>query len=234
MKKIFLIPYAGATSFAYFKWKSLLEKNFKPYFVELAGRGTRSDDTFYKDCDEAADDISEFIKSNIEETDEYCIFGHSMGALLAFETYYKLEEKKIKLPYHMFFSGKESPELNYLNKKIYDLNDEKFLNIISLYGAIPKVLYTEEMKNIFLPIFRNDFKIINNYRFKNKNNKIMCDISIFYGDNDFSVKASDIKLWRNHVGKQYHAFSFSGGHFFINDEYPAIIEIINESGKNIT
>jgi len=52
----------------------------------------------------------EDILTNIQDkiiADDYAIYGHSMGSLLAYELYYKIIDKNIRKPKHMFFSGNE-------------------------------------------------------------------------------------------------------------------------------
>lgn len=90
----------------------------------------------YKDIDVVAEDISDIIASKINE-DGYIIFRHSRGSLLTFEVYYKLLRNR-NAPKTYIFSGKDAPHLKCNHKKIHEYDDdEKFLNMISLYGGMP-------------------------------------------------------------------------------------------------
>ena len=78
---------------------------------ELAGRGTRFREPCYQSVDEASDDISKRISGQIKYDEEYVIFGHSMGALLTYEIYYKLKQIGMKEPRHLFVSGQNPPHI---------------------------------------------------------------------------------------------------------------------------
>lgn len=223
--KVFLIPYAGASAMIYYSWKKLFPENFELCFIELSGRGSRYEIDFYKNVEEAIDEISSIIEKKIG-LDNYYIFGHSMGALLAFETYYKLVNKGIRLPSHIYFSGKSAPQIISDKKKSYNLSDEKFLEAVSIYGGIPKEFYQEEVKKVFLPVLRADMKIIEDYIYLEKTHKINCDISVLYGEDDFTTPIDSIQKWSCHAGKHIHFYKFKGKHFFINDDYLKIISLI--------
>lgn len=68
----------------YYKWKNIMNNNIQLVPIELKGRGTRYGEGFYTDFEDAFNDIYLNIRDKIME-DEYALFGHSMGSLLAFE-----------------------------------------------------------------------------------------------------------------------------------------------------
>lgn len=226
--KVFLIPYAGASSFAYSGWKNSFDTNkFDPYIVELAGRGIRGHVDFYQNFDEAAKDIAKTIAWQLEG--DYIIFGHSMGALLAFEAYYELMNMGISLPKHIFFSGRVAPHLKSNNEKIYLYGDERFLRIVSLYGGLPEKFCQPDIRKVFLPILRSDFQLLCDYVYQDKKEKIESNISILMGNQDFSTQVSEVVQWERYAGKGCHFYQFSGGHFFINEACTEIIRLISKA-----
>lgn len=227
--KVFFIPYAGSSVTSYFSWKSEFSEEFEPILIELAGRGARTADPFYSNMQEAAQDIASLIADQVDEDEVYYVFGHSMGAVLAFEAYYKLKEMKATLPAHMFFSGKDAPHIKFLKDKIYRYDDAKFLKIVSLYGGLPEELYDdEELRKLFMPIIRSDFRLLCDYEYEPKEEKLDCDITICYSKNDFSIQKSTINQWVKHTKGKAEFYEFTGNHFFIKDAYQQIIQIIME------
>jgi len=221
-----MLPYAGASSMAYYEWKNCFPSDICPIFVELAGRGSRLNEGFYKSIDEAAEDLARFIENRINEC-EYYIFGHSMGALLAYEIYYKLLENKAKLPKHIFFSGREAANIKHTRIDIDSYDDDVFLRMVSLYGGISSDLYdTESKKKALLPALRADFKILDDYVYQEKKEKIKCDITVMYGKKDFSVNHDNAAQWKYHTDRNFNLYKFNGEHFYINTEYPEVIDII--------
>ncbi|NLL73989.1 MAG: thioesterase [Clostridiales bacterium] len=227
-KKVFLLPYAGGSSIVYYKLTKLLSDDLEAVSVELAGRGMRINESLYHNIDEAAEDIAEFIGENIEDS-QYGIFGHSMGALLAFEVYYKLKERKVPLPGHIFFSGRSAPHIKHRRIYVERYSDHLFLDLVSLYGGLPKEMYDDQIKEKFLPILRADFKMIDEYEYIDKMIKIHCDISVLYGEKDFSVDNKAVEEWDKHTNGKAHIYCFPGNHFYLNDEYDNIAKIIKDT-----
>jgi surfactin synthase thioesterase subunit len=226
--QVFFIPYAGASSLAYYGWKKHFSEEYELYFVELAGRGTKGNMDFYRDIDEAASDIAKTIEQQING-ENYILFGHSMGALLAYESYYKISELHLPPPKHIFFSGKDAPHLKHSSEKVYLYDDEKFLYIVSLYGGLPVEFFQRNIREIFLPILRSDFKLLCDYDHKSKDEKIMSNVSVLFSDNDFSVKPSQMDQWKHHVGKECKFYQFPGGHFYINNSCQEIAQLIMDT-----
>lgn len=223
--KVFPIPYAGASVNVYYGWNKLLPQNFELCLVELAGRGGRYNDPFYTSVDEAALDIAKRINAQIND-DEYVLFGHSMGALLAYEVYYKLLELRSRAPKHLFISGKKAPQVGKAEGKIRHINDVDFIKMVDKFGGLPKEFYQEEVLEMFLPILRADFCMLDEYLYHKKNEKVTCDISIMYGKDDSSTLLNEVEPWRNVCEGKSKFYEFEGNHFFINDYPDLVVECI--------
>lgn len=222
---LFCLPYAGGSEVIYYKWKKYLNSPIHIEPIELKGRGKRFNENFYENLEEAVEDIFENIKDKILE-DDYAIYGHSMGSLLAYELYYKIYNENVKLPKHIFFSGYKAPNIPK-KRKIHLLPDREFIKeVIELGGTPQEVADNEELIQLFTPILRNDFKILETYLYKEKKDKIQCDISILNGKKD-NITLEELLAWKNHVDKGFKVYNFEGNHFFINDNVENITKIIN-------
>lgn len=222
---LFCLPYAGGSKSIYYKWKNYLDPSIKLYPVELKGRGKRLDEGFYENMNEAVEDIYNIIKEEIE-SDEYAIYGHSMGSLIAYEMYYRIEKAKKRKPQHMFFSGYKAPNIIAERDISYTLSDNAFIEkIIKLGGTPEEVLNNEELLELVLPILKNDIKILEKYIYKERENKIACNISVLNGDKD-SFNLNEILEWKKHISNKCKFYTLSGNHFFINDNIENITNII--------
>lgn len=225
---LFCLPYAGGSQSIYYKWKNYLATDISLYPIELKGRGKRFNEPYYKNLEEAVNDIFINIKDIICNED-YAIYGHSMGSLLAYELYYKICEMGITKPKHVFFSGYQAPHIPKKDDKIHNLSNCNFINKVVEYGGIPEELLTnKELLDIYIPILRNDFKIVETYVYKPKAYKIKCDISVLNGKED-SLDFKDIVAWNQHTSKKFTLYTFKGNHFFINSSMEEIIKIINNT-----
>lgn len=229
LTKLFCIPYAGGSARSYMIWKKYLNDNIMLCPVELAGRGERIDEHCYFEMDVLVEDIVSTIISLLDPGINYAILGHSMGALLAFEVYYKLTEKR-EQPCHMFFSGHQAPHNSVDKTKYHLLPDKEFLKIIYRYGGNTNLMMqNEEVRSIFLPILRSDFKMLEKYDYKEKKEKITCNCTVINGTLDNSIMDYNIKEWTIHFGKGYSFVEIEGGHFFILDNCYEVVDIINRT-----
>jgi surfactin synthase thioesterase subunit len=226
--KIFCLPYAGGSQFVYSKWKKLLEPSIKLEAVELRGHGTRYSEGFYEDVKEAVDDIYLMIREKINE-EEYAIYGHSMGSILAYEAYYKILESGDRKPKHIFFSGATAPNYRRKREDISKLPDEEFMNkVIEIGGTPVEVKESKELCEFVLPILRNDFRILEDYRHKSKKGLIESDISILNGDKD-NLELEGIIEWQKHCNKNPNIYTLEGNHFFIENNLNKVIDIIKKT-----
>ncbi len=225
---LFCLPYAGGSEVVYYNWKNYLDSSIKLYPVELKGRGKRFTEDFYEDIEEAVEDIFQMIKEEIVKG-EYAIYGHSMGSLLAYELYYKINEMGFEKPKHIFFSGCKAPHVVRARNHIYSLANEDFVNEIMKFGGTPEeILMNKELMEVFIPILRNDFKIVETYKYKEKINKIECSVSVLNGKED-SIPSKDIFAWNEHSSEKCKIYNFEGNHFFINNNVENITRIIKSA-----
>lgn len=102
----------------------------------VKGRGKRFNEPFYNSLEEAVDDIFNNIQGKIGEED-YAIYGHSMGSLLAYELYYKIIGMGLKKPKHIFF-WIQSTEWKEKKEITYNLPKNEFKNRVIELGEHQK------------------------------------------------------------------------------------------------
>ncbi|GFZ30334.1 thioesterase [Clostridium zeae] len=221
------LPYAGGASYIYSRWNKHTDESILVVPIELKGRGKRYGEAFYEDFEDAVNDIYNNIDDIIDKND-YAIFGHSMGSLLAYELYYKIERDNRKIPQHIFFSGCRAPGLGRLTNINCKLPDYEFMKqVVELGGTSDEIMNNKELMEIYVPILKSDISMYQNYRYIEKDNKINCDISVLYGRKD-SITIDELRSWENQAGKSFNMYEFEGNHFFINDNKEEVINIINK------
>jgi len=224
--KLFCLPHAGGSAFNYSKWK----KYFNPFIevipIELAGRGYRIEESLYHSIEEAVNDVYKIIIKQLNNS-PYILYGHSMGSLIAYELAKKIQISNDVLPEFLVLSGRNHP-----NSKIKDirhnLSNEQFKNeVIAMGGTPSEVFQSEELMEIFLPILRADFKIVETY-IHNNNNIQVCDIDflILNGKNDELTSYEEVKKWEQYTNKMCTFHSFEGKHFFLHENIEEIASII--------
>jgi surfactin synthase thioesterase subunit len=143
-----------------------------------------------------------------------CAFwGHSFGALTAFETARRLFHRNGALPARLFLSGARAPQL-YKKERIHALNDKLFLERLRAFGGIPEeVLRDASLMQAFLPVIRHDFKLFEEHRFL-AGDPLPVSISVFGGAGDSEVPVPDVLAWAVHTNRSFRSRFMDGGHFF--------------------
>ncbi len=225
--KLFCFPYAGGSSAIFNNWKEHLSDFVELRAIELAGRGRRIGEPMYQTTEEGIADVFEVIKPEISQG-PYAFFGHSMGAMIAYELAREIQLQGLEEPEHLFFSGRGAPHLKVQEEKRYHLlNDEDFkLKVLELGGTSPEVFEHAELLELFLPLLRNDFRLACTNFSEREISSFSSDISVFLGKKE-EVTAQAADGWKTHTKGICSLYYFNGGHFFINKETARIVEKIN-------
>jgi medium-chain acyl-[acyl-carrier-protein] hydrolase len=228
--KLFCFPYAGGSSTMYSRWKNdLYFTSIEPIAVELAGRGTRIQEAMYGGLNEAVEDLYRIIEKDIVEN-PYALFGHSLGALLAYELARKIEALGIRRPLHLFFSGRGAPCIPREKRNYHLMKEEVFRkSIIDLGGTPPEIFDHPELLEVFLPILRNDFRLAEAEPVDNGLTSFDCNITIFLGKEDESIEEQQAVGWRNNTKASCSIHYFNGGHFFLHDEMAGVAGLIGST-----
>ncbi len=226
---LFCFPYAGGSSAVYSRLKRFADKNINVIPVELAGRGQRISEPLYNNMEDVINDVYDKIVASVDEQ-PFALFGHSMGSSIVLELSHKILKNKKNEPLHLFLSGRCPPILYKVDKKIHDLPDEQFINEVYDLGGTPKEVFeNRELRHIFLPILRSDYKLIEEYIYIEKDEKLNCDITVFNGKEDKMTDLEKLKKWGDYTSGKTDIFEFDGGHFFLHNQMEQIMNIMNKT-----
>lgn len=227
--KLFCIPFAGNSAMFFSTWQKYLDSRIEVHPIELSGRGKRRDVKFCETFDEVVNDIFKLIEHKLNDC-EYSFWGHSMGALIAYELNLKLYNLGYKPSVHLFLSGRPTPnyEINK-NKNWTSLSDENFKSeILNLGGTCSDIFDNPRLGRVYFERFKADYKVLESYNYIKCQPKLKSRVSIFYGVNDELTKGI-INEWKSYIEKEIQFYPFNGGHFFINEYKETILKIINST-----
>ncbi|WP_164744546.1 thioesterase II family protein [Paenibacillus xylaniclasticus] len=227
--KLFCLPYAGASANIYSRWSKYITYpgvDIEIVPVELAGRGRRIGEPFYDGIDAAAQDAAGIIEHELSDySGPYAIFGHSMGSLIAFEVCRTLQERNVP-PTRLFVSGRKAPHLPHSKRIVHALPEDEFIQAIMAYEGTPiEVFQHKELAEMFIPILRADFRIVETYRYELAKGLLRIPVEVLYGDEDNTE--AEASAWAAVTTSTCSIHRFQGGHFFIHHR-------TQEVGRHIT
>ncbi len=219
-KQLFLLPYAGGSSYIYKKFEQQFTKNIKITYIELPGRGMRKKEAFYDSLDDAVEQLSLQI-FNLLQSKEFYLFGHSLGAILAYYISYEMYLRAYAIPRKIFLSGRTSPEYKF-HVNIDSQSSTKIIYELKTLGCETSIYENSRVSNYYLNILKKDYDLINSISSeKVKENPI--EATIFWSKED--KYCYDIKSWNKFLFHTPVYIERTGNHYCINDE---LFELLNK------
>lgn len=227
--RLFAFPYAGGGASAFRQWNKILTPKIDSYAVQLPGRETRFVEPRLTQFPAAIQAIVDALLPSLDRP--FAFFGHSLGGLLAFETVRHLRRLNAPVPLHLFVSGCSAPQFREPDKQYSQLSNVGFIQAVRQFGGIPdEILQNNELLDLFLPILRADFGLLETYNYVEEA-ALDCPITAFGGREDTETPQSKLAAWGIHTTKAFRVSMFSGDHFFLRTAQNLLLEeIIRDLG----
>ncbi|NTF35006.1 thioesterase II family protein [Rhizobium skierniewicense] len=211
--RLFCLPYAGGNAALYRDWPKWLGPKVDVCPLHLPGRGRRFREKPLYRVSDIADQAAEALLQHLDRP--YALFGHSMGASVAFEIARRLRRHGAPEPGCLFVSGRSAPHLPKEGDNIHALPDDAFIDaVMRLNGSPPEVLKHPDLIDLILPTLRADFEAVETYHLTPEP-PLTCPIVALGGREDPDLPATSIEAWRVHSTGTFRHESFPGDHFFI-------------------
>ncbi|HIK06555.1 MAG TPA: thioesterase [Trichormus sp. M33_DOE_039] len=225
--RFFCFPYAGGGTSIFRDWVNSLPTNLELCHVQLPGHDSRIKEKPFSHLTPLIETMVSGLLPYLDRP--FVFYGHSMGALLCFETARQLRKLHNLQPEHLFVSGSRAPQRPSFLKPTHHLPDNLFINEINRrYKAIPnEILNNQEIMELFLPILKADFSIIETYEYI-PDLPLDCPISAFGGLQDEMVNIEDIAAWQEQTSGKFILRMIEGEHFFINHKKQELLTVISE------
>lgn len=224
--RLFCFPHAGGGAGGYRDWVVGLAPEIEVLPVQLPGRETRFFERPYTTIEPLVAALSEALRPYLDKP--FTFFGHSLGALIAFELTRKLRDVGFA-PVHLFVSGYGAPHLARKLPPMHHLTEAQFVDMLQELNTMPTaVLENEELLALLLPLLRADFAIYEQYRFQEAD-PLNCPITVLGGKADTLVPPEMMRPWTRHTTQPGEVHLFAGGHFYLPEEQTAVWQIIRQN-----
>ncbi len=224
--RLFCFPYAGGSALIYRPRGSQIAPDIDVFPVQLPGRGKRLREPSFTRVAPLVDAMHEVLTPYFDRP--FAFFGHSMGALLAYELTHRLRREGRALPVHLLLSARRAPHLPPKQEPYYDLPDDEFLGKLGEMNGTPEeVLANEELMELMLPLIRADFEL-NDTHDSTGYPQLSCPFTAFGGVADPEVERSDLEPWRELTEGKFRLRMFPGDHFFLHPGEGTLLAAIGE------
>lgn len=223
--RLFCFPYAGGGASIFSQWVKLLPPEIELCSVQLPGRENRWREQPYREFSTLVKVLAEVVQPYLDKP--FAFFGHSLGALLAYETARQLRRYYAPEPEYLFVSGRRSPQLSSPEASLHQLPNQAFIQQVQQrYNGIPAlILQDRELMELFLPILRADFELLGSYRYE-KDAPLKCALTAFGGWDDRQATQLDLAAWRSQTCNSFNLKMFPGDHFYMQSARPALVEAL--------
>ncbi|MFM8332782.1 MAG: thioesterase II family protein [Candidatus Methylumidiphilus sp.] len=223
--RLFCLPYAGGGAMIYRAWGDSLPATVEVCPVQLPGREDRLGEAPFTELLPLAQTLGQAILPYLDKP--FAFFGHSMGALIAYELAHELRRQTGKLPLRLLVSGRGAPHLPATLTPISALPETAlFSELQRRYGGIPQMLWQEpELRALLLPQLRADLAVVETYA-PAPAEPLPCPLRAFCGKQDHCVDGASLAAWRSLVRDDITVQMFDGDHFYLNNAPQPLLQAI--------
>lgn len=223
--RLFCFPFAGSSASVFRRWIEVLPEQVEVMAVQLPGRENR----LREPCMNEMDEILVKLEPEIERVLDlpFVFFGHSLGALVAFEVLRRLEARGQHRAELFFASGGLAPHTCTVRDEPLRLTSEEILEDLRRISSAHRALLDDpEVLSLMLPMLQADFEMYANYRYR-ENAPIHTPIVAIRGAADTYITQDSQLEWERHTAARFAFHTIPGSHLFMLDSPEALLSLVN-------
>ncbi len=217
-------PHAGGSASYFLPVSAALSPAVEVLAVQYPGRQDRRTEPCAGSIGELADNITQALRPLAGRP--LAFFGHSMGAVVAFEVARRLDQRTDQQVVVLFASGRRAPS-RHRPEALHRGGDEAILaELRRLNGTDVRLTGDEELQRMILPALRADYHAIETYRCA-PDARVSGPIVALVGDEDPRTTLDEADSWRRHTTGLFALHAFPGGHFYLDAQRGQVVGIIS-------
>jgi surfactin synthase thioesterase subunit len=221
--RLICFPHAGGSAVFYRPWAKAVSPAVEVHAVQYPGRADRFRDPFVTDAARMARLVAAAMAPLRDRP--VALFGHSMGALVAYEVARVLEEQGAPAV-HLFASGTRPPHARDDSWHVTDKDDDGLVaEMVKMGGTDAELLADPEMRALVLPYVRDDFRIVETYR-HTPGPRLTSPVTVMIGDSDPHVDEAQAARWAEVGDGAFTQRTLPGGHFYLVPQQAAVLDTV--------
>ncbi|MDK8183092.1 thioesterase domain-containing protein [Paenibacillus sp. UMB4589-SE434] len=222
--RLFCLPYAGGGASVYRGWQEAFPAEVGVYPLQLPGRENRISEQPICSMQELVYALAEVVIPHLDRP--FMLFGHSLGARIAFELARHLRRVGERQPSRLIVSGSRAPHIPE-PKPVHHLPDDAFIRELRRLAGTPEtILQSRELINLFLPMLRADFTVDETYSCV-EDKPLSCPITAFGGTKDTEAAQEEIEAWQFHTTGNVSLEMIDGDHFFVQTRRDILLPAVS-------
>ncbi|MBQ0984638.1 thioesterase [Streptomyces sp. F63] len=221
--RLYCFPHAGGAASVFHSWARLLPETVELIAVQYPGRQDRYHDSMPGSLPELAEEIVRALETPLDRPTAF--FGHSMGAMVAFEAARRLQPRFPSPLRALFVSACKAPA-ERVPRSLPLEEDALRAYLRELGGEGARALEEdEELWQLAHPVLSGDLRVIEKYEYS-AGAPLTCPLVAIGGNGDPSVTPADLERWKDYAigGATVHVVD--GGHFYFDDALPRLTGIL--------
>jgi len=219
------LPCAGASATMYLRWQRSLTARLRVVPVELPGRGARMGEPFAASYDSLVGPLAQACLRAAGGA-RFALFGHSMGALLAYGVACRLQAELGVRPAALAVSACAAPAVRSGERYAEPLDDARLMADLRAQGGTPDAVFAEpELLRLTLDVLRADYRLCHGFRRSAVGAPLACPVHVFGGVRD-RITEQELRAWSLETHGPVTLDRFEGGHFFLREGEAGFLRVL--------
>jgi medium-chain acyl-[acyl-carrier-protein] hydrolase len=223
--RLVCLPYSGGGASMYRSWCEELAPDIEVVPIQPPGRENRFREPALTSMDAILSHLLPVVSALRDRP--LALFGHSVGARIAYELVLRMRATGMTLPVHLFVSACRAAHLNARHPLMGGMDDEELLHsIVARYGADAQVK-DEELYRLMLPTIRSDIVALETCPFTGTD-PLDLPMTGLGGTADLYVTQDEIEAWRDRTTAPFDFRMFEGAHFYLNGARQDLLSLLRQ------
>jgi medium-chain acyl-[acyl-carrier-protein] hydrolase len=216
------LPHAGAGASVYLPWERLLPPGLGLRAGQPPGRETRLKEPLHRDARSLVHDMLPAVDGLADRP--IVLFGHSLGAIVAYELARAMRHSGLPAPVHLYVSGRQAPHLATRERATWSRSDADLIAFLRDLGGTPAVVLDDpDLRAMFLPVLRADIEMNEGYEYV-ADEPLDIPITAFAATKDERAAPDEVAEWAAHTTRAFALVTVDGGHFTVMTRPEIVID----------
>jgi medium-chain acyl-[acyl-carrier-protein] hydrolase len=213
--RLYCFHHAGGGAAEYRAWPDLLGSRVEVAAVRLPGRESRFAEPRFQRMTDVVAALQGPLSASLDRP--FAFFGHSLGALVAFEMARVVARAGGPDPRHLFAAASPAPGRGGRGEPLHTLAADDLIERLRKWGGLPEPLAAQRgLISVLLPTIRDDLRIGYDYHAA-ATGRLRCPVMVLGGVDDQTVSRADLTGWRAATEGPFQIRLVPGGHFFVTE-----------------